>query len=329
MVTESFRKIDAHSHFGKSYFGPDSIPQDYLNNARSLNIIASVISPAPTPEIKNNELIFRPCIWKPRESPNQVQYVSQEENTLTGETIENSVQRNPYFETNEKLINFVRETNYISSSPRLMVMPTYHPLLDDLKKFTLLLDQPEVVAIKIHGIATFTGPESISRQAVKEIQRRQLPVVVHTDMYKGEITNQLDFAREMNHPRKWARWSIENSIPILLTHGARLDIETMKIIRNKKNIFVGCSPDLYLFEERTHSLAVPTNNFLSDLFNLTCPEQLVFDIDFGWNLKNTKTGFEKDWDMDKRIELNAKNKKIIRRDLENIYFNNASNFYKI
>lgn len=328
MMAESYNKIDAHSHFGKSYLGPDSSPQNYLQNAKRLNIIGSVISPAPSPEVISDELIFRPCIWKPN-SISQVKYISQIENRINNEVIEKDAIKNPYIEANRELIDFVQKNNLIKKHTNLYVMPIYHPILDDSRDFAEILNQREVVAIKIHGIASFTGPETVPSKIIQEIKRRKLPVVAHTDIYIGKINNSFDYARELNNPQKWARWSIETGIPILLTHGARLNTETINLIRNNRNILIGCSPDLAILGEKQHNLSVKTNNFLGTLFKLVNPNQLIFDIDYGWNTKKLGQWSDLDWGMSQRIEASANIARFSEKDLENIYYNNASRFFKL
>jgi len=328
MVKESFRKIDAHSHFGKTYFGPDSRPEDYLEGTKNLNIVSSIISPAPTPEIITNEIIFRPCVWKVNRI-DSVTYVEQEENINSQEIIERSARRNPYANSNLELISLARKINCNQQDSRVLVMPIFHPILDDLNQVFELLKQPEVVAIKFHGVAASAGPESIPKSLIKELKNRNTPIIAHTDMYLGTIDNAFDYARELNHPQKWVKWAVETGVSTVITHGARLDGEAIHQAKNNPNILIGCAPDLAILGEKDHSLTIKTNNFLESLFELVNPNQLVFDIDYGWNTQNIGQWSNLDWDMCRRIETEADKAGFSAIDLEDIYYNNAARLFKL
>jgi len=160
-------------------------------------------------------------------------------------------------------------------------------------------------------------------------QNGKIPIIAHTDMYLGTIDNAFDYARELNHPQKWVKWAVETGVSTVITHGARLDGGAIHQAKNNPNILIGCSPDLAILGEKDHSLTIKTNNFLESLFELVNPNQLVFDIDYGWNTQNTGQWSNLDWDMCRRVETEADKAGFSAIDLEDIYYNNAARLFKL
>lgn len=320
-------RIDAHSHFGKTYLGPENRPDRYLLEAEKLNLVCSVISPAPCPEYLVGKDIFRPCIWKfEKGKVNYVQqYYNPKEEAIFSET---HAGQNPYHYANWQL---VAQTSQINQGCRqeIKVMPIHHPFLDTENELLSLMEENCVVAIKFHGFATFAGPESIKPTLITELKARRMPIVVHTDMFNGLSLGPAEIARELNNPVEWVKWAIETEVPTLITHGARLSEKAINLARGHKHILIGCSPDLAIMGEKDFALGKVTVNFLNSLLAIVPSGQLVFDIDYGWNVRKIGDWEDQDWDMLQRLERSATKLGLSEKDLENICYKNAISFFRL
>lgn len=320
-------RIDAHSHFGKTYLGPENRPDRYLLEAEKLNLVCSVISPAPCPEYLVGDNIFRPCLWK---FENGKVYYVQQNCDLQKKAIlfETTAKPNPFHYVNRQLISQAFQINQ-RSCQEVKVMPIHHPFLDTEDELLSLMAEKNVVAVKFHGFATFAGPEGIRPMLIRELIIRKIPIVVHTDMFSGPLVGPAEMARELNNPVRWVKWAIETGVSTLITHGARLSEEAIGLAWGHKNIFIGCSPDLAIMTEKEFSLGRNTNNFLDSLLEMVPSDQLIFDIDFGWNVRNINDWESSDWQMLERIEASAAKFGLNERNLENFYYNNAVRFFRL
>lgn len=318
-------KIDAHGHFYKSYLGPESEPNEYFGQAKELGVTHTIASPGPSPEYEEKGLLYRPCIWDIKDG--RIQYREQFIDPTSGELIrESASKQNPYHTANYNLIDFATKNN-ANYEQKVHVMPLHHPLLDDQIEIVELIHSESIPAIKIHGIATFTGPEDVKPFVVQALKEENKPVVVHTDTYQGESPNALTQACLLNHPTKWAKWAIDNEVKVFITHGARLSSEAIHIINEHPNLFrVGISPDLLLMSESSH-LEVETQTLIKDLLTLVKPEILAFDIDYGWNVKHRGDWGTRDWGMCERLEKAAQEVGLSEQQLKAIYFDNAEAFF--
>lgn len=318
-------KIDAHSHFGKCYLGPNSNIEIYLREVKKIGVSSVIASLAPCPEIKTKSSLLRPCVWKKENGP--VTYVRQVYDDSGLVISEEPARSSPYYELN---LDFVKRVKNLSSKSdlKIWIMALCHPVLDREEDITDLLSRDEIKALKIHGVASFTGPKAIKPYLVTLLKRCNKPLVVHTDLYQGAERLLIHAAYNLNHPLKWAEWAVQNKVPILLTHGARLCKEALKLINGSPNVMVGCSPDLLLLSE-PQRLASPSKNFLLDLFSIVSPKQLVFDIDFGWNVSIRDDWDSSDWKMAERITEAGRRVGFSDENMIDIYFNNAKRFYHL
>lgn len=322
-MQEFLRKIDAHGHFGKSYLGPESSIEGYLSDAEKLGIVACIASPGPTPEITKEGLLFRPCMWAFK--GDELIYLEQVCNLESTVIRESPANVNPYQAVNDSLI---AQIDRLVGKVSIYVMPIHHPILDTAEEISRLLISRKTIALKIHGVSTFTGPEDVNSGIIDTLKRRKKPLVVHTDMYKFEITNPIQKAYRLNDPIKWALWARETKIPTLITHGARLSQEAIQLASEVDNVVIGIAPDLLLGSE-PERLAIEADSYLNALLEIVPPNKLVFDIDYGWNVSERNQWAKRDWKMTDRLEQTAKKIGLKTRDLEDIYFNNAVSFFNL
>lgn len=323
-MPERYRKIDAHSHIGKTYLGPKSAIDIYIQHARIMDIIASVIAPGPTPEatIPNTNSIYYSCIWK-ASLDKGVEYVQQW--IQNGNIVrEEPAEKNPYAHANRALFALSHQI----TKPRIYVMPLHHPILDTESEVKAIINNPNTVALKIHGVATYTGPENIANFTIDELKRVGKPVVVHTDLYSPLETNPFHVALNLNHPTKWIQWSRETGIKTLITHGARLVPEAIELASSSKTVMIGISPDLLLMSE-PDSLSAKTDNFLHYLMYIISSKKLLFDIDYGFNVRHRDDWENRDWDMEKRILEASSLCHFDKEDVDNIFYSNALRFFSI
>jgi len=321
-MLESFRKIDSHSHFGKSFLGPENRPSVYLKRA---DVDASVIAPGACPETIEDGQTYRPCIWKIGANGEASYY--QQILDATGVIIESKLSNtNPYQEVNRNLIDTAKYLN-ISQPPSVFVMPLHHPLLDTPEEVSELLKIPEVVALKIHGIATFCGPHDISDKIVDVMLKNDKPFVVHSDFFVGNPSKDIEKAYLFNNALSWIEFAKQTGLKILLTHGARLLPGALEEVNKSKNIRFGIAPDLLLADE--HERMASNKPYLETLLASVSSEKLMYDIDYGWNVSERGMWDKLDWNMPRRLYESAKNLHLKDSDIENIFSNNAVSFFKI
>lgn len=317
-------KIDAHGHFFKSYLGPESSIDEYLRHAKGLGVVLTVASPGPTPEYKQDGVLYRPSVW--RRVNGIIQYDQQhldDESRLLDSRPSN---QNPYADSNRRLIDVASGLNQ-NSSLKIKVMPIHHPVLDTSDEILGFIYDPNVIAIKLHGIATFTGPSDVTPEVTKALSQTRKPMIVHTDLYNGDSKTDLAKACNMNHPSLWVDWAIANNVRLLITHGARLSEDAIAKINSHPELFIdGISPDLLIMSEPGH-LEKQTDNFIRDLLTKVNRSQLVFDIDYGWNVYGRGQWDKNDWDMCQRFESTAQLLGLSDKEIEDIYYNNAAKFY--
>jgi len=319
---ETYQKIDTHSHFGATYLGPKNKIEDYILPAKKIGIKACIASPGPSPEFTTNNQLYNPCLWvKNRDG---IIYVQQKRDVLGNILKTETAKDNPYHDSNIALFHQSARENRFT----ILVMPIYHPILDSAKELESMLIKYPSVALKIHGVATFTGPKNISLHAIDLIKKSKKPLVIHTDTSLKKPETALMQICKINNPIDWAMWAKDTRIPTVLAHGARLSEKAIQIAESTPNIMLGIAPDLLIMEE-PNRLAITTDDYLKDLLSLIPPSKLLFDIDFGWNVKKRNNWENRDWQMHKRIEKTTKNLKIDNKKLEQIFCNNAINFFSL
>lgn len=317
-----FRKIDAHGHIGPSYLGPDSDLRDYLLNARKIGVVASIASPGPTPVIRENGEEYFPCLWN-YEAGN-VSYFQQRNRKLDEPEVR-PAEINPYHDVNMSLFNRVKNP---FGELKIYVMPIHHPKLDTKEEVSQMLVEKPSIALKLHGISTFTGPEDVTNSTIDLLRKTNKPIVVHTDTYTSTPQYPIHEAYLRNDPVKWVSWAQDAGVRTLITHGARLSPEAIKLAHQTSNVMIGIAPDLLLMSEPDR-LAIKTNDYLSELLSRVNPDKLLFDIDFGWNVSERNRWDLPDWQMHQRLVESANKIGINQEQLSAIFYDNAIQFFNI
>jgi hypothetical protein len=319
-------KIDCHSHFGESFFGPKNLVNTYLQNSRKLNIVASIISPAPTPIIRQQDLIRTSCLW--RKNGEKIIYTERKYNKKNGSITELTVKDNPYNKINSQILKLAKKLNSKNLGPKIFIAPLHHPKLDTINEVKEITSFEECVALKIHGVSTFTGPKNIKSNIIDLLKKIDKPVIAHVDFFNKKLTDDIHYAYMLNDPFEWITWAKETRIKTVITHGACLSEKAIKLAAKLKNVMINTAPDLLIAKEKER-LCLKTKDLLFDLFSQLPSEKILFDIDYGWNVKQRGQWKLLDWKMCERIEKTAKKIGYITNDLENIYYKNALQFFNI
>lgn len=326
-MIENSKKIDAHGHFGPSFLGPQSTMGEYLRQARNINVVATIASPGPTPELQQGSKLYRPCMWQITNGERV--YFEQTVSKVTGEEVSRiSVRENPYHDVNTSLIAKVRMVNKKNIGPQVFVMPIYHPILDTKEEVEKLMNSQSTIALKLHGISTFTGPSDVPSEVIDVLKKSNKPIIVHTDTYTGEVTSPIHTAYKMNESLLWVEWARETGVRTLITHGACLSSKAIELARYTDNVMIGIAPDL-LIQNEPERLAIDGSKYLSSLIIGATPGKLLFDIDYGWNVIERDRWDQMDWNMHLRIVEAARRERISDKQIEDIFINNAIRFYNL
>lgn len=321
-MKESYKKIDAHGHFGPSFLGPESNIEDYIGEARKIGVVATIASPGPTPEITRGNEIYHPCLWSVSE--NGVSYFQQL--SRNGQVVAKAdALPNPYHDVNIDLLN---KTRAPIGGIQILVMPIHHPILDTPEEVRSMLFEHPSIAMKLHGISTFSGPENVSESTIDSLRKADKPLVVHTDLYTAEVKSPIHAAYQLNDPLQWVLWARQTGVKTLITHGARLSENAINLAISTPNVMIGIAPDLLLMTE-PERLAVATNDYLETLLTMVPPYKLMFDIDFGWNVSERNQWETLDWKMHERMESVCSRIGLSVKTLENVFYNNAVKFYNL
>lgn len=319
-----YQKIDAHSHFGSTYLGPISSISGYKKKASQIGITDVIASPGPSPEYILDKNIYRPCIWK--KYRNQIIYVQQiYDNTNKKIIREMPANRNPYAFVNRHLLKQAKIEN-LKSTPRIHVMPLHHPLIDTDEEIEEMISLKSTIAIKVHGVATHTSPKNIRETVLRLLKSTNKPLVVHTDTFTEKPTAPIHNAYIMNNPESWVKLAIDKKIKILINHGARLSKKAINLAKNHDNVKIGCSPDLLIMSEPKR-LASKTNDFIMFLLRSVPSNQILFDIDYGWNVGKRNDWKNTEWKIAERIETVGRTLGLKTQQLTDIYYNNALTFF--
>ena len=318
-----YKKIDTHSHIFPSFDGPDSDFDLYQKKAKSINVVASFLAPGPCPKKVVDRKEYYPCLWQ--HDNGTVQYkkciISDEK------TVYEKVDKNPYSETNNTLFNAITIANIKNNVTKFYATPLFHPILDTDQELERLCSVKETVGIKLHGIATFTGPKDISRAHLNILKKYNKPLIVHTDLFK-DPKSPIQTAYQLNHPSGWIKLAIESGIKLVALHGACLSKEAIDMAKGHPNIMIGTSPDLLMMSEPDR-LDIPTKDLVKDLFNLVDANQILFDIDYSWNVNNRDLWHNLDWNMESRYIKAAKDNGFTKYEIEAYFYHNAINFFEL
>lgn len=296
--------VDMQVNFGKTAFGPDCDFATYYKSAQKLNITRAMIVPTPTHLFQRGNDEETSCLWRPNANPSERYY--KEFRSGNSDAIISNNPRHPYQDFNRHVLEFVKIFNESRERLKLYFAAKVHPILDDHECLEGLLDD-NLVCIKIHGIASHSYPEVFPDWFNEFLRHHNLPILVHTDWYEGEIGPQLSpHAKALhglyqkNSPLSYIRWALKHKLKVCINHGARLHQESIHIINNEPDLMMGYGPDSLLDAEQDR-LALPTTDYAATLFEHASPEKVMFSSDYRWNVNGRNQWNDLRWDSIQRI----------------------------
>ena len=314
-------------NFGRNIFGPDSTIEDYLDNAHTKGIIRTIMIPTGTHELKLPDgTIEKSCIWSKDYGKIAFRRILLDENKNILEEQVNPT--NPYSLMNTFCYNKLRELNVEHDKIMFYFCPKLHPTLDEESEISKYLTLKEVVAFKIQGISSYTTLKDVPAWLIDLLKTSDIPLMIHTDYRVKKRGDGLDRIIRNNKASQWAKWAVQNNLRCYLAHGLCLDPEAIDIVNNSEQFIVGLGSDLMLSQEK-NSLAVQNVDYLTYLFNKVKPEKICFNYDYRWNVSQRGEWNNLDWDSPKRIIECVKSIGITERYLKNIFYGNATDFFKI
>ena len=203
-----------------------------------------------------------------------------------------------------------------------MFVPTFHPILDEIKKKKKMITETDPVAIKGHGIGSGVGPDDINHDYIELIRAYDLAIIVHTDCDFGQGSISMQYVRNINRAFLWANFFEKNRIKGILNHGASLDLETFKIVNNSDYLKIALGPDKVACIDNNrlfYDCNGDYKNYLMFLKKYLDMSKIVYDADYNWNKVE---GQLDDYDSVERVkEIFGDNE-----DSENILANNLLDF---
>ena len=303
------RILDAHSHIGMDkFFKFQGSIDEYIQECKKIGVTDSLLMSTPCPVIISGESKVTPLIWNFEDG----QFKCYKEKN--GEVME--VQKNPYNLVNEILKSTLSKMK--NCGINLHCIPLVHPKYDtDNYLEMLLMDNP--VAIKMHGISAAFSPYDVSDRFWNIIRKYDVPIIIHTDYDNTQNDTPLCKLRNANTPLEWINVLKKQNVRALLTHGVRLCSDSMKLINGNNNFVIGIGPDSLIASEKER--LYKNSSYLETLFEGVSIDQLVFDIDYPWNVKNDRLDFNS-IDRIKKIITNAD-------ELDKILYYNAQKFFHL
>lgn len=275
--------IDSHSHIGKDIFHGNTFIDDYIDFAINSKIDVGILMSVPSPCKNLNDINSRLMYWK-----------------YDGKKVLYYGNRNPFCKINYDLNELIKQKS--SNNLVLLFAPVFHPILDDIDYFQKMIEDTDPVAIKIHGIGSGVGPESIVGDYVELLKKLNIPIIVHTDCDFGKGSISMKYIRNINRAVEWAKFFDKNKIKGILNHGGSLDVEAFNIVNQSDYIKVAVGPDQVACLDNNRLFIdcfKKYKNYLKYIKNNLNISKIVFDTDFNWNLIDLN---EKDYDSVLRIE---------------------------
>ena len=263
--------IDGHSHCGLDFFHGYTGIDEYISFTEKSGINIGLIMGVPSPCKKLKEANSRYMYW-----------------TFDGNKIKYHGNENPFLELNYNLYNMLEEKN--KQSKKLIFVPTFHPIMDNISKLEELIEITDPVALKIHGIGSGIGPDDISKNYISLIKRYDLPLILHTDHDGGQTRDlSMQYIRNINESKKWAEFLIKNEIRGTLNHGSSLNLETFKLVNSSELIKIALGPDKVACLDKNRLYIDCLSNYkkyLEYLKNYLDIDKIIYDADFNWNSLN-------------------------------------------
>ena len=305
---EQSKIIDAHSHIGYDYKFGNSKLNEYIAFCKRNGITIGNLMPQPNPAYTINGKKV-PCVmWEYNNG--KVLYDTY-----------NHKNENPYKYLNYYYYYQCRKIKDFT----INFIPLVHPILDRIEYLEEMITVMKPNAIKLHGIGGGFGPKDIPQKFIDFVKKYDIPIVTHIECDTRKNTNyseQKKYIKSINNAYDWARFLVDNKISGILTHGLALDERAINLVRDNPNIMIGIGPDL-LISNQPHRLKIrdDSNLYLQILKERIPVSQIVFDVDYNWNI-NPKNN-EIDNNSIRRV-LSVWNKK---EEQEKIFSQNVQRLY--
>lgn len=263
--------IDAHSHIGQDFLFGNSDLSEYVEMCKRNGITQGTLMPQPNAcYVIKGKLV--PCVKWFYEGQGKISYKTYD-----------GINKNPYKYLNYYFYNECRKVKDI----HIDFVPLIHPILDDEDYIQELVRNTKPVALKIHGIGSGVEPATIPESFISILKKLDLPIIIHAEFDDRKKTNYdagKKYIKDVNHPKLWAQFFIDNDLKGLITHGGGIDLETLNLIRGNPNIMLGIGPD-FLLEQQGYRISEKQKGkgYLEALKEQMPVEQIVFDLDFNWN----------------------------------------------
>jgi len=302
----------------------------YEQEDQNQNIIHSVIMPYPTPVYEIEEGVFEcPALWK-FEGGDHPTY----EKLIFGDvSFHEPAEKNPYKKVNRWLIDFCK-------GKPLSPVVLHHPKLDTLDEINELLKKPEVVGLKVHGVATHCTAEDVSSQVCGLLHRYDKPIVAHTDDYDGKLSKEsivrrIQQIQKRNHPLHWLHLNEYKPRPkLFIAHCARGIPYILKLIKEQNKtefygrILVGLGPTSLLESEPSNLHEQARGKLLKTTFEHGDLSFLAYSDDRPWNVR--KRGDTKlEWTEAQQILAVMKELGYLDYEQRAVFYRNARNFFNL
>lgn len=321
------RIVDSHSHIGKDSFHPFvGDINEYAEKATTIGVTDSLLMPTPSPKILVNKQVIN-LLWKYDFDKHEFVF----DYLGTKYSLNSNVCFAPY-----ALANLLTKKDIMNcpTAINFHFVPLVHPIFDSIQYIDQLLDtKPR--AIKIHGIASGLSPENIPVDFANLVKEYDIPIIVHTDYDSAQVESPisnawtLNYLRNANTPSNWIKFATKMGIRLYLTHGVRLDSDSIRLVNSTDLFVVGIGPDSLIRIEPSR-LYNSTFDYLKELCDQVSINKLCFDLDYPWNVNKpiselTNQSIDLDFGGVQRLQALG----LSQNELDNILWKNAVRFFKI
>ena len=300
--------IDAHAHFGKDNFWPNTGNVDmYINKAIKNGIGACFAMSVPCPVLKygSSEIILS--------------YYEQEGKEFKHYTVDKKSDKfiktphltgiNPYERANDIIYYMTQKRKDF----RFYYVPLLHPKYYSEEDIIKQINRGAKI-FKIHGVACGIDPKQIDEEFFRLLEKYNIKLIIHTDYSEKE--NILSKNSAMN----WISVLQKYNINVYFAHAVRLDYKAIDIINNDCRYIIGIGPDKLLGKDGQNY--IDTDYFLEYCFRRFKEDKIVFDTDYPWNIQD-RDDYRFDWESPKRIKSLLDDKKA-----QKVLAKNIINFIK-
>lgn len=288
----------------------------YVNSWANPNIKAINLLSGACPKYQRGDKSIIPCKWGVRDG--KIKESAYE--IIEGRETQREVGEDCYSEVNGILLKESKRISKTHPNQKFFYSPMIHPKrtrVEDLEK--LLSEGGEnVLGLKVHGIATASGPDDFNPELAEYISEIGVPLIIHTDYDSRESPSRIltskdarIYLQKINNPKDWADFCLKYRIKASLQHGARNDKRVYEIVKNNPDQFVvGLGPVL---DGQGPRMAEKTNNYVASVLENLGAEHIVFSTDYPHN--------EVGEDLTKQVES------LSRDEQEKIFYKNAETFF--